>query len=125
MLLVPTPLGEVVDRWVILEIKVARLSDPARRAAAEGLRDALARAWRHGGLPEPATLPEHPELVAVNGRLWEVEDALRAHEARADFGPDFVSLAREVYRLNDRRAAAKAAVDRRLGSALTEPKSYG
>lgn len=124
MLRVPTPLGEVVDRWVILEIKIARLSNEERREAAARLRDVLARAWHEAGLPEPGGLPEHAELVEVNGALWEVEDDLRAHEARGDFGADFVSRARSVYRLNDRRAALKAAVDRRLGSALSEPKSW-
>ena len=64
------------------------------------------------------------ELRAVNEALWDVEDDIRAMDARGDFGPAFVALARAVYRTNDRRAAIKRAVNDLTGSALVEVKSY-
>jgi hypothetical protein len=69
-------------------------------------------------------LPERPQLAAVNAELWEIEDTLRRHERSGDFGPEFVRQARDVYRLNDRRAALKATIDQRLDSAFHEPKLY-
>jgi len=53
-----------------------------------------------------------------------VEDDLRRLEAKQDFGPEFVSLARSVYRENDRRAEIKRELNRLTGSQLVEEKSY-
>ena len=64
----------------------------------------------------------------MNAALWDVEDALRLHEARGEFGPEFVARARSVYTINDRRAALKRAINLRLGSELVEEKvlpAYG
>jgi hypothetical protein len=121
---IPVSPGELDDRLTILEVKVARMRDPGRRAAAGELLAALSRAWAEAGLPDRATLPEDALLREVNGALWDVEDALRERERRADFGAGFVAEARSVYALNDRRAALKAAVDVRLGARGTEPKEH-
>jgi hypothetical protein len=124
LVLVPLPFGEIVDRIVILDLKCARIADPVHRGQAARLRDELLARWGAADLPPPASLPEHPALVETNAALWDVEDALRAHERAGTFDAAFVSLAREVYRQNDRRAALKRAIDERLGSPLSEPKSY-
>jgi hypothetical protein len=121
---VEVPIGDVVDRVTILAIKVLHLGEPARlNAIAEA--EALRAAWREAGHPALESLPEWDRLHAVNRALWDVEDALRACERAADFGPGFVALARSVYRLNDERAALKRAINLRLGSRLLEEKSYG
>jgi len=64
------------------------------------------------------------ELEQVNARLWDIEDALREHEAQQVFDTEFIALARQVYITNDRRAALKKAVNQLLGSELQEQKSY-
>jgi hypothetical protein len=64
------------------------------------------------------------KLAAVNARLWDVEDAIRACEREGDFGPRFVALARSVYGENDVRAAIKRAINKLANSALIEEKSY-
>lgn len=118
---IPVPLGDVVDKITILRIKVARLeSASARDAAARELR-ALETRWAATGHAE---LRQFSQLEAVNGRLWDVEDQLRRHEAARDFGPHFVARARGVYLLNDQRAALKRAVNEALGSELVEQKQY-
>ncbi|HHO49976.1 MAG TPA: hypothetical protein ENK18_03675 [Deltaproteobacteria bacterium] len=124
MLSVPVPLSEVVDRLTILQIKRQRISDPQKRARAESWALALEEAWDHAGLPELPELPEHAALSEVNAALWEIEDRLRAREARRDFGPGFVQDARSVYQLNDRRARLKAELDARLGSGLVDVKTH-
>ncbi len=123
-MLAPTSPGDVLDRLTILDLKVARIADPARRDQAAAHREGLCQAWSSHGLPPFATLPEHATLACINGQLWEVEDALRAHEHAGTFGEDFVALARSVYRLNDARAAAKARLDARLGAPFGDVKSY-
>ncbi len=122
---VEVPIGDVADRLSILEIKIARLPSEAARHNAGTEAEALRRGWAGAALPPLESLPEWDPLCAVNRALWDVEDALRGHESRGDFGPSFVDLARSVYRFNDRRAALKRAINVRLGSSLVEEKSYG
>lgn len=121
---IPASPGEVADKISILRLKVERIADPGRVANVVIELDALRAAWVAAGLPELETLPEWPELVAVNTALWEVEDALREHEGRQDFGQAFVTLARSVYRHNDHRAAIKKRINLALGSRIVEEKSW-
>ena len=114
--------GEAADKISILQIKRERLGD-ARQL--ENVRKELAlieAAFK----PEPsAALDElRASLKAVNETLWGIEDDIRGHEARGDFGESFIALARAVYRTNDRRAQLKRAIDALLGSELREEKSY-
>ena len=121
---VDLPLGDVVDKITILRIKAARIADASKRSNVERELEVLLEAWALAGHPEIEALEDHAALAEVNERLWVVEDDLRDHERRGDFGPDFVRLARSVYHLNDQRAARKRAINVALGSALVEEKSY-
>jgi hypothetical protein len=124
ILLAPAALGDVLDRITILERKVARLVDAGAQARVRDELDALRGTWTAAGLPDPAAVPEYPALATVNATLWDVEDRLRAAEARGDFGAAFVADARTVYRENDRRAALKRAVNERFGSRFVEEKLH-
>lgn len=123
LLLAPSAVADVLDRVTILELKLARVPAERRDAVAAEL-DALRTAWAGAGLPPYAEVPEYAALAEVNTALWDVEDRLRAAEARGDFGPAFVEDARAVYRTNDRRAALKRAVNERFGSRLREVKHH-
>ena len=93
----------------------------------------MARELRALGAVRDRALPKPPrelaplarELKAVNEKLWDAEDAIRACERRGDFSARFVALARSVYTENDRRAALKRRISELLGSPLIEEKSYG
>jgi hypothetical protein len=115
--------GELLDRISILELKQARIVDPAKLAHVQAelaaLRPERCRADWPAGADALAA-----ELAAVNAALWDVEDDLRRCEHEQDFGAHFVERARSVYRLNDRRSALKNAVNALLGSGLQEVKSY-
>jgi hypothetical protein len=121
---VPISPGELVDKITILEIKAARIRDPAKRrhvdhelALLAGARDAQLSAG-----PELAVLTA--ELKAVNERLWDIEDAIRDCEGRGEFGPAFVALARSVYKNNDQRSDLKRRINALTGSDLVEAKEY-
>ena len=124
ILTIPASAGEVIDKITILEIKLARIADPAKRANVAREHEALSAAWR-AAVPDDAPIAG---LVAglrqVNEELWDIEDEIREQERRLDFGADFLRLARAVYHTNDRRAALKRDINARLGSALVEEKSY-
>jgi hypothetical protein len=121
---VPVSWGELLDRITILELKLARATNRATRAAVAAELETLAAA-RDAEPPLPAAAAALvDELSALNRELWEVEDALRACECAHDFGPAFIELARNVYRLNDRRAELKRRLSERLGSPFGERKIY-
>jgi hypothetical protein len=115
--------GELVDRLTILEIKVSEIRD-ARQGALRGQLRAACRARDRLLFGSPRLNWLTAELRAVNRRLWSVEEQLREYERRADFGDQFIELARSVYRHNDRRAALKRAVDELSRSETVETKSY-
>ena len=116
--------GELFDRISILEIKQERIQAAEQlvniRYELGRLRAAQAR------LPKLAAdirrLAE--QLKSVNEALWEIEDEIRACEAAQSFGPRFIELARSVYRENDLRAGIKKAINKSMGSAIVEEKSY-
>ncbi len=118
---IPVSWGELLDKIAILEIKADRLRAP-EAAANAGRELALLRAA--AGVLPPEAAPLRSALLAVNLRLWRIEDDIRAKEAAADFGPGFVALARAVYRENDERGRIKQALNRLLRSALVEEKQY-
>ena len=121
---VPVSWGELLDKVAILEIKLARLRAPAAAANAERELAALGPALT-ALEPAPSGLAElRAALAAVNQRLWTIEDRIREKEAQGDFGPEFVALARSVYRENDERGRVKRAINTLLGSRLVEEKQY-
>jgi hypothetical protein len=121
---VQLPLGDVVDKVTILLLKREHMDDTAKQANVSRELEVLRAAWTAENLQPMPTLADWEGLCAVNAKLWQVEDDLRRHEARRDFGPQFVALARSVYQLNDQRAALKRAINDALGSELVEEKSY-
>lgn len=120
-LLIPVSIGELIDKITILELKQAHLQGDALLHVARELRLLQEVAATAGLIPDPVLLQE---LREVNGALWEIEDAIRDHERRGDFGAGFIALARAVYRTNDRRAELKRSLNARHGSLLIEEKSY-
>lgn len=116
--------GELIDKITILEIKLARISDPEKLRNVETEYRLLEQVLRAETTDSGELQKLHSELKRVNEIIWDVEDGIRDHERRRDFGPSFVELARAVYHNNDRRAALKREVNLLLDSALIEEKSY-
>jgi hypothetical protein len=116
--------GELLDKLSILEIKSERIAEPAKLkniCHELGLyRDMRARRIPGGDAMDALV----GALKSVNEALWQIEDEIRACEARQDFGDKFVALARSVYRTNDRRAEIKRQINILCGSSIIEEKSY-
>lgn len=124
MLSVQTSPGEFLDKLTILEIKAERISDASKLVNVRRELELLRATWAASPLAARDVTALTAELKAVNERLWEIEDEIRACEAARDFGAGFVELARGVYRTNDRRAEIKRELNLALGSELIEEKSY-
>jgi protein subunit release factor A len=119
--------GEILDKVSILEIKLERILDLEKVRNIRKEYAALQNAVQHiealvSNLEEYSQATA--ELRSTNEALWDVEDALRLKEKARDFGDTFITLAREVYVLNDRRAVLKSTINNLTGSNLREEKSY-
>jgi len=122
--LVPISIGELLDKLTILKIKCQRISEAHKLSNVEREHAALS-AVAAGLRLEAVPIGELGQrLQAVNERLWDIEDEIRACERGGDFGARFIELARAVYTNNDERARLKAEINRLSGSALSEEKAY-
>ncbi len=119
-ILVPVSPGELIDKMTILRIKSERITDPAKLLNVRHELEVLGAVARD----LPPTPIQSEELYQINLTLWQIEDDIRACEARQDFGPEFIRLARAVYQTNDRRAEVKKLINLLLGSQIVEEKSY-
>jgi hypothetical protein len=122
--LAPVSIGELIDKIVILEIKAARVTDPARLVEVTKELNLLNQIGYGTAETRHEIKSLKQELREVNETLWDIEDRIRDCERRENFGPDFIQLARAVYITNDRRAALKRRINEVSGSAIREIKAH-
>ncbi|MFG1358242.1 DUF6165 family protein [Xanthobacter pseudotagetidis] len=123
VILAPVSVGELIDKITILEIKNERISEPSARGNVQRELEAL-RALRDRESLPAAVLEIADALSEANRQLWDIENALRHLEREGCFDADFIALARQVYAVNDRRAALKRQVNALSNSAIVEEKHY-
>ena len=121
---VPVSVGEVLDKITILQIKLAHISDAAKRANIKNELDALLPLVAGDAFTTDQMQALMAELKSVNEALWDIEDDIREKEAAKSFDAEFIRLARTVYKTNDKRAEIKKQINLATGSALVEEKSY-
>ena len=121
---VPVSVGEVLDKITILQIKLAHISDAAKRANIQNELDALLPLVAGDAFITDQMQALMAELKSVNEVLWDIEDDIREKEAAKSFDAEFIRLARAVYTTNDKRAEIKKQINLATGSALVEEKSY-
>ena len=121
---VPVSPGELLDKITILRIKSSRMRDASKLANVRTELEALEQLWNASPYAAVDVTSDIGALLAVNERLWAIEDDIRDKERAQTFDADFVRLARAVYIENDERAAIKRRLNVKLGSSLIEEKSY-
>ena len=121
---VPVSVGEVLDKITILQIKLAHISDVAKRFNIQNELDALLPLVAGDAFTTDQMRGLMAELKSVNEALWSIEDDIREKEAAKSFDVEFIRLARAVYVTNDKRAEIKKQINLATGSAWIEEKSY-
>ena len=116
-------IGEIVDKYTILMIKSSKIQDPVKleniNKELTYLIDVLKK--------EDPLMTDYPltkALFEINKALWNIEDLIRDFERAKSFGKEFIDLARNVYKLNDKRANIKKEINMKHGSNFVEEKSY-
>jgi hypothetical protein len=121
---VPISPGELLDKITILRIKAARIRDAEKLKNVRRELELLEMTWSASPHAQRDIGADIAALLAVNERLWVIEDDIRDKERAQAFDGEFVRLARAVYFENDERAAIKRRINVTLGSSIVEEKSY-
>jgi hypothetical protein len=116
--------GELIDKITILEIKKKKISDKDKLFDVEKELQSLNQTMKKYILNDSKIIKYKNQLKEINTRLWDLENAKRAAEKKGEFGDKFINDARNVYKLNDERAASKLAINNVLGSNIKEVKSH-
>jgi len=116
--------GELFDKITILEIKKTKISNKEKLNDIEKELLSLNETVKKY-IPNQTSISKYiNDLKDINLKLWDIEDGKRAAEKNKDFGENFIELARNVYKYNDKRAKIKLAINTSLGSNIKEVKSY-
>lgn len=113
--------GEIVDKLTILLIKKENIKDKEKL---KNIQNEINQIEHISNSIITKDSEEFIELYEVNKSLWEIEDNIRRLELRKQFDEEFISVARSVYRNNDKRAEIKRQINQMSGSELVEEKSY-
>lgn len=120
--LVPVSVGELLDKVTILQIKCERIPDPAKLANIKKELSALMSTCEQHSIN--VAHPLVSDLKKINESLWVIEDDIRDKERAKEFDAKFIELARAVYVTNDQRFQVKSKINKEMGSAYAEEKSY-
>ena len=127
-ILAPVSVGEIFDKLSILQIKEQKITDPIKLSNVKTEIKELNKSILDLDINEKSSKNVlgalKTELYETNFKLWDIEDALRKLESQKKFEREFISLARQVYITNDKRAEIKKEINRLTDSDIVEEKHY-
>tara|TARA_B110000285_G_C15094566_1_gene601147 strand:- start:216 stop:1871 length:1656 start_codon:yes stop_codon:yes gene_type:complete len=117
---IPVSVGEIFDKYSILEIKLHKIKDASKLKHVETELQFLKPFIDKFNLDNNV----YDKLKKINLALWEIEDKLRIKESKKQFDDEFIQLARSVYFTNDDRGDVKKEINNIFHSSIFEVKSY-
>lgn len=120
----PISVGELFDKISILEIKSQRIQNPNQLHNVERELQVLNIVLNETIQITDELAQLKQTLLAINEKLWEIEDAIRIKEMKKEFDSEFIELARTVYHLNDQRSMIKKNINLITCSSIIEEKKY-
>jgi len=120
MVEVQVSIGELFDKFTILQIKKNKITDKNKLYNVRNEYELIDEKTSMIQIDQQLV----KELKDVNLQLWDIEDKLRIKEKNKEFDSEFIDLARKVYYSNDRRADIKKQINMLCGSSIVEEKQY-
>ena len=129
MIEIPVSFGELVDKITILELKGYYIKDKSKSVHIKHELQLLEKLYKEyyntGDLPIRNHIYDlKGKLYEVNSDLWKLEDNIRNKEKLQEFDDDFIFYARNIYKVNDKRAQLKRHLNQLVNSEIIEEKSY-
>ena len=118
--LVPVSVGELFDKYSILQIKNERINDINKLEIIQKEINYLTPFIDQYTLKPTSQI----QIKAINEQLWDIEERIREKELLREFDEEFINLARNVYKTNDERCRIKNKINEYLNSDIKEIKSY-
>jgi len=122
MVTIPVSVGELIDKYTILQIKRHKVSPDKLSKVRHEIETLTSQVGPFIIIDAVGRLYE--DLIGVNTQLWDVEDEIRKLEKDKQFGDKFIELARAVYFLNDKRYEIKNRINILTNSDIQEVKQY-
>ena len=113
-------MGELYDKYTILEIKKQKIVDNKKIEMIDKEIKYLKPYIDKFNLD----LVLFNKLRFINNTLWDIEDSIREKEKKKEFDENFIEIARSVYINNDIRSQIKNEINVLLKSGFSEIKSY-
>jgi len=117
-IVLPVSLGEALDKLTILDIKLQKIQDAAKRQDVQKEYDVLLKNLKSY---VDAYSYHYRILRQVNLSIWEIQDEFHGKDTSAEKG---AVMCREILLENDRRFRVKAKINALANSALREQKGY-
>ena len=120
MINIPVSLGELFDKYTILQIKNENITDPFKLSIVQKELTYLQQFINSYTIDSIHI----NNLKEINKSLWIIEDKIREKERLKVFDEEFISLSRSVYITNDERSRFKNVINTILNSEIIDIKSY-
>ena len=117
---VPISLGELWDKYSILIIKKNKIKNSEKLKHINKELEYLEPLCKKFQIDKSF----YNDLLEINTKLWNIEDKIREKENKLSFDNEFISIARSVYKNNDKRASIKYNINTTYNSLLCEIKDY-
>lgn len=118
---IPVSVGELVDKITILEIKQSKIKNDIQL---KNVRNELEKLTNIYNKIELNLETKKTELKKINEQLWDIENSKRVKEKLKLFDDEFITLARNVYLFNDKRAEIKKDINIITKSQIIEEKCH-
>ena len=120
-MLVDVSIGEVIDKFSILEIKTSKILNPEKLLAVRKEIDALA-CVKEVIKPFPQCF-WYSLLVHINTKIWDLTDKVKTLSYDKD-SSEFSKLSHTIFELNQKRFRLKNRFNKQKANSLQEQKSY-
>ena len=113
--------GELFDRYSILLIKQKKILNKDKLEYIKREIDSLQKYVKIYDIDNNNSFKQ---ILEINSDLWNIEDKIRIKEQNLQFDAEFIELARNVYKFNDKRANIKLNINKEFNSYYREIKEF-
>jgi len=118
---IETPIGDIVDKLTILEIKKKKISKKAHLAQINKEYASLRKTLTRSVKIDSKVKKLWKNLFKTNLKIWEMENFKREAQKYLE---KITKVAISVYKENDERAKIKLKINKITGSNIREVKKY-
>tara|TARA_A100001011_G_C14208669_1_gene798944 strand:- start:842 stop:1228 length:387 start_codon:yes stop_codon:yes gene_type:complete len=117
---IPVCIGEIFDKYSILDIKNEKIEDEEKLKHVRKEMSHLEPILSKYKLDKNIYL----SLKKINLTIWDCEDIIRKKHFKNEFDNEFIDLAKTIYTVNDERAVLKRKINKIFNSEIVEVKKY-